>query len=154
MVPMDYVKLRSRRDPAFWLPLVLSVVVLAPLVFGAYGLLTSLLDNLEALASSDPEAARVEAIRILRLSAWSLCAIMVLFCAYLYRYFQLGRREGRLPPSGWWSLGAFRAMVGRRARRMCQFGLVLSGVLLAAAIGLVLAVEHLIGLIEGGLMVV
>jgi hypothetical protein len=149
---MDYVKLRSRRDPAFWLPLLLSVVVLAPLVYGTYAWLTSWLEHLEALASSNPEAAQDEAIRILRFCAWSLCAVIVGFCAYLFRYFQLGRREGRLPPSGWWSLGAFRAIVGRKARRMSKFGLVLSGVLLASAIGLALAVEHLIRLIEGGLL--
>lgn len=149
---MDSIQLRSRRDPAFWLPLLVSVVVLSPLVFGAYVWVSNWTESVRALASSDPGAAQGEALRILRLCTWSLGAVMAGFCAYLFRYFQLGRREGRLPPSGWWSLGALRAIVGRKARRVGLFGLVLTGMLLAATIGLALAVEHLIRLIKGGML--
>jgi hypothetical protein len=105
------------------------------------------LDSLRAIASSDPEAARAEALRALRLLEWASFAVLSLLSAFLFRYFQLGLREGRLPPSGWWSLGAYRLAVGRTARRMSKFGLVLSAVLLTAAIGFVLAIEHLLQVI-------
>ena len=77
---------------------------------------------------------------------------MVVLCAYLFRYFQLGCREGRLPPSGWWSFGALRAIVGGKAHRMSRFGLVLTVIVLAAAICFGLAVERLIHLIEAGML--
>jgi hypothetical protein len=150
---MKSVKLRSRRDPAFWLPIALCVAVLVPLIVGAHFWMTNWLKDLQVLAASDPEAARDEAIRFLRISTWSLCAVMLCFCAYFIRYCQLGRREGRLPPSGWWSLGAFRVIVGRRARRLSEFGFMISAVLIAASIGLGFAVEYLIRLIEGGMLV-
>ncbi|MDT8320607.1 MAG: hypothetical protein RQ826_08785 [Xanthomonadales bacterium] len=125
--------------------------MLVPLVFGVYIFLPGWIKELGILASSDPEAARDEAIRRLRLSAWSFCIVMFVFCVYFFRYCQLGRREGRLPPSGWWSLGALRAIVGPKARRMSEVGLVLSAVLLAASIGFGFAVEHLVRLIERGM---
>jgi hypothetical protein len=105
------------------------------------------LDSLRATASSDPEIARVEALRVLRLLEWVFCGVSSVFSAFLFRYFQLGLREERLPPSGWWSIGAYRLAVGSTARRMSKFGLVLSVVLLTAAIGFVLAVEYLIRVI-------
>ena len=147
---MDSVVLRSRRDPAFWVPLLMSVVALAALTLGAHAYLSDWIQGLRELASSDPEAAQTEAVRVLRLGTWSFCALMAGFCAYLIRYFQLGRREGRLPPSGWWSLGALRAIVGSRAHRMSRLGLVISAVLLVATIGLGVAVERLIRLIQAG----
>ncbi|UCE85658.1 MAG: hypothetical protein JSU66_15210 [Deltaproteobacteria bacterium] len=90
------------------------------------------------------------AARALRLSGWAFCAVSAAFSSYLFRYFQLGLRDGRLPPSGWWSLGAYRVAVGPTARRISRFGLVLAGFLFAASVGFALAIENLVRvLLEG-----
>jgi hypothetical protein len=150
IVQVTWIQLRSRRDPAVWAPLLLSVVLLVPLVLGTQLWLSDWMERIRALASSDPAAAQAEALRALRLASWSFCAALAGLSAYLFRYFQLGRREGRLPPSGWWSFGAWRAAVGPTARRMSRIGLALSVVLFAAGIGFALAVEHLMRLIRDG----
>jgi hypothetical protein len=144
---MDWVQLRSRRDPAFWAPLLLAVAVLVPMAFWAHVWMADWVDSLRATASSNPEAARAEALRALRLVEWAFCGISSVFSACMFRHFQLGLQEGRLPPSGWWSLGAYRVAVGPTARRMSRFGLVLCVALLTATIAFVFAVEHLLRVI-------
>lgn len=149
-LPVPWVRLRSRREPGVWVPLLAIALLLVPLAVVVQTWLSEWLAHLRELAISDASAAEAEAIRVLRLVAWSLCALTAGFSAYLFRYFQLGGREDRLPPSGWWSFGAVRALVGPQVRRVSQFGLVLSLVLLAAAVGLALSVEHLVCLVEAG----
>lgn len=141
---MSWVQLRSRRDPAFWAPLLLAVLVLLPMAVWVNVWLSGWLSHLRAIASSDPEAARAEALHAIRTLGWTLCAVSSVFSAYLLRYFQLGLREGRLPPPGWWDLGAHRVAVGPTALRLCRLGLSLSVFLLTAAIGFALAVEYLL----------
>jgi hypothetical protein len=147
---VTWIQLRSRRDPAFWAPLLLAVLVLVPLAFWSRLWVSDWLDGLREIASFDREAARDEALRTLRLLEWAFCAVSSVFSAFLFRYFQLGLRESRLPPSGWWSLGAYRVAVGPTALRMSKFGLVLSLVLLTGTIGFVLAVEYLLRVILAG----
>ncbi|NIS07159.1 MAG: hypothetical protein GWN21_18285 [Gammaproteobacteria bacterium] len=147
---MDSIELRSRRDPAFWIPLLLSILLLLGFMLAGEAYLSQWLEHLQELASSDPEAAESEVVRILRPATWLFCLAMFGFCAYLMRYFQLGLREGRIPPSGWWSFGALRAIAGPKARRMSRVGLVVSALLLIATLGLVFAVEHMIRVIEAG----
>ena len=147
---MTWIKLRSRRDPAFWAPLLLAVLVLVPLAAWSHLWFSDWIDALRETASFDRETARAEALRTLRLLEWVFCAVSSVFSAFLFRYFQLGLREGRLPPSGWWSFGALRVAVGPTALRMSKFGLVISVVLLTATIGFVLAVECLLRVLLAG----
>jgi hypothetical protein len=142
---VPWVPLRSRRDPAFWVPLLATLLLLVPLVLVARCWSSDWIGHLRELA-----AAKAQAVRALRLAAWFLCLLTAGFSAYLFRYFQLGGREGRLPPSGWWSFGAFRILVGPKARRASQLGMMVSLMLFTAAVGFALVVEHLIRLIEAG----
>ena len=112
--------------------------------------MADLLERLELLAQSDPRAALAEAVVWLRRATLAFCALLVLFCLFLYRSCQLARREGRLPPSGWWSYGALHAITGERARRLARFGQWLAGLLVLASIGFGLAVEHFSGLLLAG----
>jgi len=147
---MSSVRLRSPRDPGFWLPLLLSLLVIAPAAIGGYVWVAGFIERLQQDAATDPAAAIDEAIRVMRRAIWLLCVIMTAFCAYLFRYCQLARREGRLPPSGRWSYGALHAVVGARAERMGLLGQWLAGLLLAATIGLLFAVEYFSLLIDSG----
>lgn len=149
---MPWIQLRSRRDPAVWLPPVLVVVVLVPLAFLIYARMSDWSARVTELADTDPEAAWDQTVQGLRLGSWVMIAVIVGFGAYLFRYFQLGRREARLPPSGrWWSFGAYRALVGPDAQRRSQFGIVIASLLLAVAIGLLVLVELLIRMLDAGL---
>ena len=62
----------------------------------------------------------------------------------LARYFHLGLRQGRLPPGGWWSLGAHRAATGTTAQRLARFGLGLSALLALLGITAFFVVNRLI----------
>lgn len=146
------VRIRSPRDPGFWLPVVLVLIVLLPLAIAVYVQMTDYIAELETLAAADPEAALARAAAFLRRAVWGMCVLLGAFCLYFFRYSQLGRREGRLPPSGWWSFGALHAVVGERAQRIGRFGQWLAAALLIATIGFGLAVEHLARLIETGRM--
>jgi hypothetical protein len=73
-----------------------------------------------------------------------MCIFTAAVAAYIFRFCQLGAREGRLPPSGWWSLGAYRARVGDSVQRFAAAGRVLAVVIGLAGVGLGLAVENLI----------
>jgi hypothetical protein len=147
---MNSVKLRSPRDPKFWLPLLVSLALILPLGYFAHLWVTKLVERLDLLAQADPRAALEEAVYWLRRATWIFCALLAVFCIYFLRFCQLGRREGRLPPSGWWSYGALHALVGEKARRVALCGQWIAGFLLAAAPGLALAVEYLARLILAG----
>lgn len=150
---MTWVQIRSRRDPAFWVPVLASFLVGFLVALAAYASWSEWHDHLRELVTADPEAAAAEAVHMLRCVSWSLCIVLAGFSVFLLRYFQLGHRESRLPPSGWWSLGAYRVAVGPSARWMSRIGLVLSVLLFGAAIGLPLAVEHLLRVLhDGGLV--
>jgi len=147
---MPWVQLRSRRDPSFWVPLLACAVLLVVLAFLANARMSEWARHLRELSAADPAAAKAQAVHVLRIATGSLCLVTIGFCAYLFRYFQLGHREGRLPPSGWWSFGALRAAVGPEARSLSRVGRMLPWLLLAATLGLALAVELLIRLLEAG----
>lgn len=81
----------------------------------------------------------------------ALLGSSALVAPFLFRFFQLGRRQARLPPEGWWSLGAWRALVGPPARRAGLIGMGLCVALTGATLALVVAIELLLGsLLRGG----
>jgi len=141
---MAWVTLRARRDPAFWAPIVGALI--AALVFGLVAQLwtADYIRELQVLAKSDPDGARVAAERTLRGLGWFLGGFCLLIAAVFARYFQLGVRQGRLPPGGWWSLGAHRAATGTTAQRIGRVGLWLSVFLAILGIAGSLLVIHLI----------
>lgn len=149
-IAVPWIQLRPRSDPAFWVPLLLSVLLLVPLGFGAHVWLSHWQDHIRRLASVDPVAAQTQALRALRLGSWSLSLLLAAFSAYLFRFFQLGLQRAQLPPPGWWSFGAFRVAVGPTARRMSRLGLLMTAVLLASSVGLLFAVEHLVRILSDG----
>jgi hypothetical protein len=102
------------------------------------------LEKLNATATSDPEQAVHEAVRMIRVCEFALCTSSLAFAAFFYRFFQLGLRESRIPPSGWWSLGAWRARVGPEARRMSQLGRFLPPLLVVSALMAVVLIECLL----------
>lgn len=147
---MKRIRLRSPRDPQFWLPLLVSLIVILPLGYFAQAWLEQLVERLEQLAQANPRAALQEAVYWLRRATWAFCVLLAAFSLYLFRFCQLGRREARLPPSGWWSYGALHASVGEKARRMARFGQWISAALLLGSPGLAIAVEYLVRLLLAG----
>jgi hypothetical protein len=141
---VTWIHLRSRRDPAVWLPALLVILLLTAIAAWAHVWMSAWLEAVNETASSDPERAVAEAVQMIRLCEVALCAASVLFGTFLYRFFQLGLREGRLPPSGWWSLGAWRAAVGARALRMSRLGLALALLLPISTAVTVLLIECLL----------
>jgi hypothetical protein len=99
---------------------------------------------LEALAKSEPFMARVVAEDGLRRLSRFLAGFCVFSSALLARYFQLGLRQGRVPPHGWWSLGSHRAATGTTARRLGRVGLCLAALLSLLGVAAMLLMEHLI----------
>jgi hypothetical protein len=144
------IQLRSRRDPAVWLPILIVTLVMVALAAWAQSWMSGWMGAVEATADSDPERAIVEATRLIRLCEAALLASSVAFAVFLARFFQLGLREARLPPSGWWSLGAWQAVVGDQAQRMSRLGLGLTLLLLIATAAMVLAIEVLLRAILAG----
>jgi hypothetical protein len=128
---MPWVRIRSRKDPAFWVPLALPLL-LGPLLLVA---VDAWVGALRELAASNPAAAAAAAARGLRGIGWGLAAILVLVAALLARSSQLGLQQGRIPPSGWWSLGAYQAATGTTAKRIGRGGLVMAA--LMAVVGVV-----------------
>jgi len=141
---MAWVSIRSRRAPAFWAPIAVALVLALLLGVCAQLWVTDHIRGLQALAGSDPQAARAAAERMLRGLGWFLGGFFLLSSALLVRYFQLGLRHGRLPAPGWWSLGAHRAATGATAQRLGRVGLGLSVALGLLGIALVVLVDHLI----------
>lgn len=141
---MTWVQIRSRRDPAFWLPIVAILVVLIPIAIWTHFWLQARTDELVERAATDPERALSEALDFARSVGWTLAALTAAMGVALLHYFHLGRRYARLPPTGWWSLGAFRVAVGDTALRMARGGRVVAMLLIAAAFGLLLSIEHLL----------
>jgi hypothetical protein len=145
---MTWVQIRSRRDPAVWLPLVAIVVLLVPAAIWTHFWLQARADELVARAAADPVQGLAEAIAFVRNLGIVLAGVTAGLGLALLRYFQLGLQHGRLPPPGWWSLGAFRVAVGDTAHRMARFGRVVAVVLIVASFGVLLAIEHLIDVVE------
>lgn len=108
------------------------------------------MEHLKALAKTDPvKAAEVARDVLGSIGIW-ICGESILFGLFLFRYFQFGLSQGRLPPAGLWSLGASQATVGRRAKQMSRIGLALSLILPVAGVGLLVAIWELISLLEKG----
>jgi hypothetical protein len=142
--PVAWIRIRSRRSAAFWAPLVAApLLALLPSLLAQHWL-DDHLPSLQALAASDPEAAARGAERGLRAVAWTAGGLALLVAALLARSCQLGRREGRLPPAGWWSLGARSAATGATAERLARAGLAVAALLAGLGLALALQVERLI----------
>lgn len=141
---MKWETIRSARDPGFWAP-VIGVIVAVP-AFGAaaHFWTQSYLGELRSLRASNPPAAAAAAERGLRLLGQIVCGFSLIVSVLFFRYFQIGLRERRLPPSGYWSLGARRAAVGPGVDRLCRVGLGLSLLLATAGIGSLLAMRSLL----------
>ena len=141
---MEWQTIRSWQDRGFWLPLAGALLLVAMIGLSAQWWAHRYLQGLESLRASSPEAAAAAAERGLRLLGQTVCGFSLASAALLFRYFQLGLREQRLPPSGWWSLGARRMAVGPGARGLCRLGLGLSLLLALAGVGTLLAVRQLL----------
>jgi hypothetical protein len=141
---MEWQTIRSWRDRGFWLPLVGSLLFVSAVAGSTQLWAHRHIQELQSLRASSPEAAAAAAQRALRLLGQTVCGFSLGVAALLFRYFQLGLREQRLPPSGWWSLGARRVVVGPGARCLCRLGFALSLVLAAAGVGCLLVVQHLL----------
>ena len=147
---MEWQTIRSSRDRAFWLPVAGAALLIIALGAGVQLGSHRFLHELQALQASDPALAATGAERGLRLFGWGVCAFALVSAAFLARYFELGFQEERLPPSGWWSLGARRAMVGPGVRSLSRLGLGLSVLLALAGVGCLLAIHHLLEVLSGG----
>jgi len=148
---MAWIRLRSRRDPAVWAPILLVVLLACALAAWGQLWMTPWLEAFESRSKADPEGTVSEAVRVIRLCEIALFATSAFLGAFLFRFFQLGLRESRIPPEGWWSLGAWRAMVGPHAARMGRIGLLLSPLLPRSAIAIVWILERLLhSLLSGG----
>ena len=141
---MERQTIRSWRDPAFWLPLACALPLIVALGLAAHGWVPRYIHDLESLRDTQPEVAAAAAERALRLLGRGICGFSLATALLLSRYFQLALREERLPPSGWWSLGARRIVVGSGARSLARFGLGLALSLALAGVGCLLAVRHLL----------
>jgi hypothetical protein len=146
---MPWVTIRSRRAPACWAPIAVVLVVVVPLGVRAQSWVTEYLRRLEAIRESDPVAARVAAEQALRTFGWLSCGFVLVIATVFARYFWLGLRQERLPPAGWWSLGAYRAATGATAERIARAGLVLALLLALLGVGSVFLVMRLIGALSG-----
>jgi len=131
---MTWIEIRSPRERAVWLPIVVVVGALAVSTVWGFGEFSAWRRAIEDTAARDRDLGVAHAVAIIRACEISLCAVSLVFAAFLRRFFQLGLREERLPPSGWWSLGAWRAQVGESARRACRRGLWLVWLLPVSAI--------------------
>ena len=137
----DWVQIRSRRDPAFWAPLLVTIIITTSFFLWAQAYTTEFLETINSnTLSADQSASQL--ILHLRIVVWSFSAIFIIFSALNFRYFKTGIHEERLPPSGWWSLGAWRAIVGPRVKRLAPLGYAFSLLLFITALGLAIAVEY------------
>ncbi len=110
---------------------------------------TEYISHLEAIGESDAGAARVAAEQALQLFGWFTCGFLLVIAIALARYFWLGLRHERLPPPGWWSLGAYRAATGTTAERIARAGLVLAFLLALFGTGSVFLVMRFVGAFSG-----
>jgi hypothetical protein len=124
-----------------------ALVLLCSVV--AYAWVTSQIEAIEKLSESDPQAAIAQAAAILRGSTGGFAVALGALGLLLVRYFTLAQSQGKLPPEGWWSVGAFQRLEGLAARRIGAVGRVVSWLLVALAPLLVLAVDHLLVVLQG-----
>jgi hypothetical protein len=141
---VSWTRIRSRGHPAVWLPVVVVVGAMAALGAGAQTWVSARVRAISDTAATDRELAVAQALELIRLCETALLASSVVFAACLYAFFRRGLREGRLPPSGWWSLGAWRVASGPDVRRMGRLGLALTAFLPASAVAIILVLEFLL----------
>lgn len=120
---METIPIRSRRDPRFWAPFVVVFIVLIPSAILLSEWVTAFSDRLEALTETDPAAAKQLAEEALLTLVMGGGALSCVAGVLLFRFFQLGYAQNRLPPDGLWSLGAYQATVGQRVQLMCRIGM-------------------------------
>ncbi len=118
--------LRDRRDPEFWFPLILVLLVVIPVGWAGISWTESYLAELQRHAQENPKYGVEEGTALLRLVVRTFAAGVLCFAIYLFLLCRQAREEAQLPPSGWWSLGAWRARVGESARTRAQWGMRLS----------------------------
>jgi hypothetical protein len=147
---MAWIPLRSRRDPAFWAPHALAFLFAFSLVLLGQHWSDAHVASLRTLAQSDPEAAMRAFEATLRGLAWISGGLCFVAAGLLGRLCQLGLRAARIPPAGWWSLGAHRAATGDTARHVGRLGLALAVLLALSGVALVLYAEHLIRALAQG----
>ena len=123
---MEWQTIRSWRDPGFWLPVASAACLVLGLGVAAQYWTRTYLQELQSLGVSDPRATAAAAERGLLFIGQSVFGFTLVSGALFFRYFQLGYREQRLPPDGWWSLGVRRVASGSGVRRLSRVGLVLS----------------------------
>lgn len=137
----DWIQIRSRRDPVFWAPLLVTVIITTSLFLWAQAYTTEFLKTINSDTLSADQTMN-QLILHVRIIVWLFSAILIIISALNFRYFKAGIQEGRLPPAGWWSLGAWRAITGPRVRRMAPIGYAFSVLLFITAFGLAIAVEY------------
>jgi hypothetical protein len=141
---MELQTIRSWRDPGFWIPVACAVLVIAALAALCDLETRHYLAGLQAQAAANPQEAASAAEHGLLWIGRFVSGFALAASTLLARCFQLALREQRLPPSGWWSLGALRAVVGPDARTLSAFGLFVSTLLAGAGVGCLLVIQHLI----------
>jgi hypothetical protein len=141
---IEWVVLRSRRDPAYWAPLAAALLVVLAIGFAADRFTTRYVEELDALSALDPAAAEAAAADALRRVGALVCGAALAIAVLFARLFWLGLREARVPPSGIWSLGAHRVAVGESARRIARVGLGLAAGIAVCGIGAWLAMHRLL----------
>jgi hypothetical protein len=148
MPPIEWAVLRPRRDPAYWVPLAAALLAVLAVGLAADHFTTRYVEEIDALSALDPSAAEAAAADALRRVGALVCGVALAIAALFARFFWLGLREARVPPSGLWSLGAHRVAVGESARWISRVGLAFSGVIALCGIGAWLAMQRLLHLLS------
>ena len=138
---VDWIPIRSRKHPAFWAPLLLTVLIATFLFVWAYDHTDNLLVSVNSKGLSDDEIIKVLILEI-RTIVWTFGALLIVISVILYKCFSLGVTESRFPPSGLWSLGSWRAIVGPRVKKLALVGYALSLSLFLMGFGLISSAEY------------
>ena len=140
---MEYRTIRSWRDPGFWVPVACAALAVAAIAALCDQWTRHYLAALDAQAAADPRHAAAAAERGLLAIGATVCGFSLSASLLLARCFQLGLREQRLPPSGWWSLGTLRVAIGPGARTRCRIGLAAAVLLALGGACSLLAIAYL-----------
>ena len=138
---VEWSRIRSKKDPAFWAPLLLTVLIATSLFVWAYDHTENLLVSVDLQGLSEAEILK-KLILEARIIVWSFGALLIVTSVIMFRCFNLGVRESRFPPSGLWSLGSWRAIVGPRVKQLAFVGYALSLLLFIMGFGLLASTEY------------
>ena len=140
---MQWQTIRSWRDPGFVIPVACAALAISGIAALCNAWTHHYLAALDAQAAADPRAAAADAEHALLSIGTAVCGFSFAASLILARGFALALREQRLPPSGWWSLGALRVAVGPDTQLWCRIGLALAALLAIAGAGCLLAILYL-----------